>query len=64
MPSPGPPSVEPRAAGVASPPSHFCAKIATTRSPGLKRRTPGPTDTTSPAPSDSGISGSFWRGLY
>ena len=32
-------------------------KAAATRSPGLNRVTPGPTSATSPAPSESGISG-------
>ena len=55
MPSMAPPIAEPKAASSIAPPTHFCMKQPATRSPTLTRVTPGPTATTSPAPSDSGI---------
>ena len=55
MPSIAPPIAEACAASSIAPPIHFCMKQPATRSPTLMRLTPGPTATTSPAPSDSGI---------
>jgi hypothetical protein len=55
MPSIAPPIAEAVALSLISPPYQCCMKQPATRSPALKRVTPGPTSTTSPAPSDSGI---------
>ena len=55
MPSMAPPMAEAIAVSSMAPPIHFCMKQPATRSPTLTRLTPGPTATTSPAPSDKGI---------
>ena len=61
-PSTGPPIVSANFSGAASPPIQLWKNIGHARSPTATRRTPAPTATTSPTPSDSGISGSLTRG--
>ena len=58
------PSTEPpRAARIlvslGSPPIQFSKKLPMTRSPAANSRTPGPTRSITPAPSDTGTSGNF-----
>ena len=65
MPSTPPPSALAMYSGCGRPSNHFGKKIAATRSPFLKRVTPGPVATTSPAPSESGTSvGGFGPGYW
>ncbi len=58
VPSTGPPSDPVRRSSVGSPAIQLWKNVGQTRSPTATRRTPGPTPTTSPTPSDTGISGS------
>ena len=59
-----PPRADLPLASVSAPSSHVCMKIPATRAPTAKRIAPGPTSTTSPAPSDSGVSGTGRLRLY
>ena len=58
VPSTGPPSERDSRSGVGSPLIQACANSGQTRSPTLARVTPAPASTTSPTPSEIGISGS------
>jgi hypothetical protein len=55
MPSMLPPSAEACTCAFGAPPGQRWKKQPATLSPGFTRSTPGPTSTTSPAPSDSGM---------
>ena len=55
QPRAAPPSADLAFASVNWPSSHFCMKMPATRSPVLTRDTPSPTATTSPTPSESGV---------
>jgi hypothetical protein len=58
-PSTMPPSELRDASAGIRPPVQFTKKVLVTRSPGLNCITPSPAATTSPAPSDNGISGNL-----
>ena len=59
MPSVAPPSAVDCTSAGGSPPGQRWKKLPATLSPTLTRVTPEPTSTTSPAPSDSGMTFSF-----
>ena len=59
MPSVAPPSALACTSGGGSPPGQRAKKLPATLSPTFTRVTPEPTSTTSPAPSDSGMTFSF-----
>ncbi|MND07151.1 hypothetical protein D3C83_289530 [compost metagenome] len=52
------PSADIWPAGVGGPEIQFWKNIVATRSPGTNRVTPGPTASTTPQPSENGVSGS------